>query len=206
MKSSATIWSKSIVKLPKNIYNFCIRYLNNSLANATNLHKWGKIPSPMCLHSNNPKILGHVVAGCVTALNEKRYNYRHDSILLNIIRSIESIESITLYADIAGYKTPSLITGEEERPDILVLNNKNIYAIELTAGFETNVSKNSERKIARYRELTDRLAKSYTARFVDLSMGALGSYVWRIVQKLRENVKRPWYVQSRTGLLAMQDK
>ena len=91
MKSSATIWSKSIVKLQKNIYNFCIRYLNNSLANTTNLHKWGKIPSPMCLHCNNPQTLGHVVTGCVMALNEKRYNYRHDSILLNIIRSIESI-------------------------------------------------------------------------------------------------------------------
>ena len=39
MKSAAEIWSKSISKLPKNIYNFSIRHVNNSLANAPNMHK-----------------------------------------------------------------------------------------------------------------------------------------------------------------------
>ena len=39
MKSAAEIWSKSISKLPKNIYNFSIRHVNNSLANASNMHK-----------------------------------------------------------------------------------------------------------------------------------------------------------------------
>ena len=45
MKSAAEIWSKSISKLPKNIYNFSIRHVNNSLANASNMHKWGKTTS-----------------------------------------------------------------------------------------------------------------------------------------------------------------
>ena len=48
----------------KNIYNFCIRYLNNTIANSTNLHKWGKAPSPLCSGCNKPQTLGHVVAGC----------------------------------------------------------------------------------------------------------------------------------------------
>ena len=39
MKSAAEIWSKSISKLQKNIYNFSIRHVNNSLANASNMHK-----------------------------------------------------------------------------------------------------------------------------------------------------------------------
>ena len=29
------------------------RYGNNSLANASNMHKWGKTASPLCLHCNN---------------------------------------------------------------------------------------------------------------------------------------------------------
>ena len=39
MKSAAVAWSKSSTKLPKNIYNFFIRYTNNTLAKATNMHK-----------------------------------------------------------------------------------------------------------------------------------------------------------------------
>ena len=39
MKSAAEISSKSISKLPKNIYSFSISYVNNSLANTSNMHK-----------------------------------------------------------------------------------------------------------------------------------------------------------------------
>ena len=68
-------------KAAKKYYKFSIRYVNNSLANASNLHKWGKTTSSLCLHCNKNQTLGHVVAGCETSLREKRYNYRHDSIL-----------------------------------------------------------------------------------------------------------------------------
>ena len=64
MKSASEIWSKSVSKLPKNIYNFFICYVSNSLANVTNIHKWGKTASPLCLHCNKNQTLGHVVAGC----------------------------------------------------------------------------------------------------------------------------------------------
>ena len=73
MKSAAVVWSKSITKLPKNIYNFSIRYNNNTLENATNMHKWGKTASPLCLHCNKNQTLGHVIGGCKIALREKRY-------------------------------------------------------------------------------------------------------------------------------------
>ena len=59
MKSTAEIWSKSISKLPKNIHNFSICYVNNSLvADATNMHKWGKTTSSLCLHCNKNQTLG----------------------------------------------------------------------------------------------------------------------------------------------------
>ena len=41
-KGSSVLWSKVITQLPKYIYNFCIQYMNNTPANDTNLHKWGK--------------------------------------------------------------------------------------------------------------------------------------------------------------------
>ena len=85
MKSAAEVWSKSVSKLPKNINNFSIRYVNNSLANASNMHKCSKTASPLCLHCNKNQTLGYVVAGYQTSLREKRYNYRHEYLnLLNI--------------------------------------------------------------------------------------------------------------------------
>ena len=45
-----------------------------------------------------------------------------------------------LYADLPGYISPSVITGDELRPDLLItLENKCIYILELTVGFESNL-------------------------------------------------------------------
>ena len=38
MEAAAENGFKSIPRLSKNIYNFSIRYVNNSLANASNMH------------------------------------------------------------------------------------------------------------------------------------------------------------------------
>ena len=126
-KASSVLWSKVFTQLPKNIYNFCIRYANNTLANNTNLHKWGKAPSPLCSACNKPQTLGHVVAGCSVHLNEKRYNYRHDSVLLNIVKSIKNSEVRRIYADLEGYISPSIISGEDKRPDIIIVERDNVY-------------------------------------------------------------------------------
>ena len=177
MKSAAEIWSKSIANLPKNIYNFSIRYINNSLANSSNMYKWGITASPLCLHCNNNQTLGHVVAGCESSLREKRYNYRHDSILLNLGRTLESIKLIDLYIDIPEFKNPSIITGENHRPDLIAIFKNKLYVLELTAGYETNIETNSKRKETHYKALMDRLTPLYdSVHFVNFSMGAIGVY------------------------------
>ena len=53
------------------------------LSNKASSVLWSKV-SPLCSTCNKPQMLGHVVAGCVVHLNKKRYNYCHDSVLLNI--------------------------------------------------------------------------------------------------------------------------
>ena len=56
-KASSVLSSKVITQLPKNIYNFCIQYVNNTLANNTNLHKWGKALSPIVAPAINHRRL-----------------------------------------------------------------------------------------------------------------------------------------------------
>ena len=52
-----------------------------------------------------------------------------------------------VYADLPGYNSPSIITGDEYRPDMLLLTTENtLYVAELTAGHESNLENNSIRK------------------------------------------------------------
>ena len=66
-----------------------------------------------------------------------------------------------------------IITGESQRPDLLVIFENKLYVIELTAGYETNIKINSRRKESNYKALMDRLSQLYNkVQFVNLSMGA----------------------------------
>ena len=72
--------------------------------------------------------------------------------------------------------SPSLITGDSLRPDLLLLTgNKVLYILELTLGFETNIQANSVRKANKYTPLLQDRSSSYNkAIFINVSMGALG--------------------------------
>ena len=121
------------------------------------------------MFESKKQTLGHVVAGCETSLREKRYNYRHDSVPFNLGRIFESVKSIDIYIDIPGYKCPTMITGENQRPDLIVISNNKLYLLELTAGYETNTYLNSKRTKENYRALMNNLAHLYnSAQFINL--------------------------------------
>ena len=76
--------------------------------------------------------------------------------------------------DNTEFLTPSVITGARERPDIVLIKDNTCMILELTVGFETNMAKNSKRKLVRYTNLINRLKATYQIHYVDLSMGAIG--------------------------------
>ena len=41
-------------------------------------------------------------------------------------------KQLALYADIADYKSPTIITGPSQRPDIVITDVNKLYVIELT--------------------------------------------------------------------------
>ena len=81
LKALNSLWSSTQSKLPKNIFNFTIRYLNNTLATRNNLQKWNLSQSSDCSFCLKSETLLHVVAGCKTYLEEGRYTWRHNSAL-----------------------------------------------------------------------------------------------------------------------------
>ena len=166
-------WSNVLQILPPNIFSFATRYLSNTLANGSNAIKWGITNSASCLFCDKIQTLGHVIGGCLTALEEKRYNWRHDSVLQNIVKSL-NVHGFELFCDTEGYANPSIVTGESERPDLVVRMGSKLLILELTVGFEPNMLKNFQRKKERYERLISNLSSSYTIKYVNLSMGAIG--------------------------------
>ena len=177
LTSLHSTWSIVHSNLPKNIFNFAIRYINNTLPTRKNLVKWGVLGTSDCSFCCSPESLCHVVAGCQSYLD--RFTWRHDSILKFLASSLQPVlnSSSRLYADIDGFNSPSIITGDTHRPDLLVYTQDCLYILELTVGFESNLENNVNRKQNKYKNITETLRHHYkSVAFVNLSMSALGVF------------------------------
>ena len=172
------LWSKVQKNMPRNIFNFTIKYLNNTLATRKNLCKWSLSSTSACSFCFQSETLQHIVSSCKSYLDDGRYTWRHNSVLLHLANSLSSLKNTSLFADLPTFPSPSLITGDSLRPDlVLILNKTSVYMLELTVGFESNITINSDRKLAKYRPLFNSLRTNYTSiKFVNLSMSALGIF------------------------------
>ena len=170
------IWSTCQSKLPKNIFNFTIRYINNTLPTRKNLVRWGLSSSTECSFCLNPESLLHVVAGCNSYLN--RFSWRHDSVLNFIANFLRPMIFNNLYVDIPGFLNPSIVTGDKYRPDLLLTTKDNcLYILELTVGYETNLRNNIKRKQEKYKEVIKEQKKHFkSVEFINLSISALGVF------------------------------
>ncbi|CAB4017371.1 Hypothetical predicted protein [Paramuricea clavata] len=118
----------------------------------------------------------HVVAGCQCYLD--RFTWRHNSILNFLANTLQTVNGSALYADVPGFKSPSIITGDTYRQDLLLsLSNGSLYVVELTVGYETNLENNVTRKKAKYKELVKQLDENFNeVNFINLSMSSLGIF------------------------------
>ena len=136
LKNLHSLWSRTQSKLPANIFNFTIKYLNNTLATKKNLYLWGLSNISDCSFCLQPESLLHSVAGCKTYLDQDRFTCRHNSALRFLTQTLQSVNSLKLYGDLPGYLPHCIITGDSLRPDMLLSTaEKHLYIIELTVGF-----------------------------------------------------------------------
>ena len=137
---------------------------------------WKKTSTSLCKFCLNSRTLEHVVSGCKVYLHEGRYNWRHDSILKNLVTYFKSIRgNLKYYVDIPGSELPSVITGVERRPDIVIRDKNKLYIIELTVGFIRRILINAERELKHYENLCKELSQGFeNVIYVNLSKGALG--------------------------------
>ena len=75
------------------------------------------------------------------------------------------------------FASPSITSGNEQRPDMIIKRNNDLWILELSVGFETNQEKNGIAKNLRYNTLILRLKTTYRkVKFINFSLGAIGFY------------------------------
>ena len=95
-----------------------------------NMARWGLSQTPDYSFCLNPESLLHVLAGCQQYLD--RFTWRHDSILIFIAKSLQPVINVhsSLYVDVNGFLNPSIITGENCRPDLpFLIQSKCFYVL-----------------------------------------------------------------------------
>ena len=95
-----------------------------------------------------------------------------------ISKFFQSLQHAKIFADIPGYISPFVVTGDDLRPDLLIsVSEEWLYILELTVGFESNLRTNPERKAQKYRDLVLQQSNEYAnVKFINLSMSALGIF------------------------------
>ena len=91
LKNLNSLWSRAQSKLPANIFNFTIKYLNNTLATRKNLYLWGLSNTSDCSFCLQPESLLHIVAGCKVYLDQGRFTWRHTSALRFLAQTFQSV-------------------------------------------------------------------------------------------------------------------
>ena len=120
-QTARSFWSTVQQNLHRNIFNFSIKYLNNTLPTRKNLCKWSISRSSKCSFCLQSETLQHVVSSCKSYLDEGRYTLHHNSVLLFLANTFSSLKQCTVYAALPFFLSPCLITGDSLRSDLLLL-------------------------------------------------------------------------------------
>jgi hypothetical protein len=112
-----------------------------------------------------------------------------------------------MYVDLPGFISPSVITGDELRPDLLLtIGNQILYILELTIEFETNLKTNCDRKHEKYLTLiTDQENIYDEVKFVNVyvSISFLGVFgestntLFDMLHDLKYDEQRIKYVKKK---------
>ena len=96
---------------------------------------------------------GYAVAGCPVQLHERRYDWRHDLILLNIAKLVKAISLKEQAADIGDETHRQL---QEIQARLAIVNDELPDIAEMTVTFEINIDRNGQGKKEKYTDLTDK--------------------------------------------------
>ena len=171
--------------LPHKQLSWLVRASIDCLPSFSNLRRWNKVLSHKCALCPRPETMWHVLNGCDVALNQKRFNLRHDSILLHIVKQMKASKcKKRIIADLEGYRLPGGhtipqdIVVTNERPDLVLIDEETgkIELFDLTscADRDSNIKNARIRKSNKYATLVSDIGDN-RATFTPFEVCSLGN-------------------------------
>ena len=142
--------AQALMELSDEHRKFAINSAVDTLPHNANLHLWRKRNDDVCPLCGDRQTLIHVLNACPVALQARRYNHRHDTVLRKIVAVVSDhlLQTETLTSDLSDYQFPHHIVPTSLRPDIAWWDDtrKKLSLAELTICFETSFKGAAERK------------------------------------------------------------
>ena len=183
-EEAASAWSECIQALPSSRFKFALNAAQDTLPHNANLALWRKNHdiTDSCKLCGERQTLGHVLNSCKVALQQRRFNNRHDKVLEVITAFVqEHIPSnYQIVSDIYNdqpYNFPSVLAYTDLRPDLVTFSesDKQAILIELTVCCESSFQAAKERKESKYLELVEEVENNgYNVDLITLEVGSRG--------------------------------
>ena len=190
-KSAIGQWYTMVSRLPQSIYHFSSKGLILCLPTKVNMRLWSKSDNDHCSLCDQKQSQLHVLSYCQVALREKRYTWIHNSILLTIARFLSvsaNSRGMKLFVDLDGYPNPGECFGSQ-RPDIVIINGKEVIVIELSVCYETRTEEARHFKKRRNQNLKSDLSIEWEKlNIIYLEITTLG-FVSRNIKDFAKFVK-----------------
>ena len=176
---AAELWSQMVLALPDHVMRFALNSVTDTLPHNSNLSLWGKMPSPGCQLCQERQTLHHILNHCSVALQRRRYNKRHDDILMSLYSFVSNHlppgHQVTADLPDQCYSFPQDVATTDCRPDMVVWSDQSITLNELTIPFESGMEAAALRKKEKYADLLARCAASNRdSKLVTLEVGSRG--------------------------------
>lgn len=195
--------------LPTFLFNFGCKALVFCLANKSNLHRWKRVDSDKCDLCFQKQTQLHVLSNCSVAVNQKRYTWRHDSILYTLFFYILQLQQydFNVLVDLEGYSSTASLF-KSLCPDLVFTKGDDMTVVELTVCSEMNIDRSKRYKETKYKNLRDDLVKPVkNFKLITIEISVLGFYrcnkeLCRLLKKHNINIDRCYQKMAECSIRA----
>lgn len=185
------LWQRLLIGMPEGHLSFVLRASFDCLPSPASLAHWGYCPSKKCPLCSYPYCNAqHILSCCSVSLMQGRYTYRHDLVLAQLLPFLEQFNpSAKVFADCPNHRAvesppatvPPSLVSTPARPDICIVEDKNVTILELTVPWNSTSSisnaRNRKQNKSNYQFLTSDLHQlGFQVQLLTIEIGCLGHY------------------------------
>ena len=108
-------FSKSLLKIPSSLLSFCLNATYGTLPSPSNLKRWQITTEGSCsLCQKKVCTSAHILGACQAALQQQRFTYRHDSVLMMLVSVL--IQFLSSFVPSQDSSTKMIFVKEGQTP------------------------------------------------------------------------------------------